>query len=858
MANENKISKLILAYDVDSASQKKAIDSLRTVEAEQKRVGDSETRLRQHFEQSKQAATQLQQEVKKNADVSAQLGQELAKLARVNAIDKVASDFASARRQGVDLDTALQKVIADLKRLGASDKEIQRVAASLRDAAKAADSIPEPSFEQLTSPIPTSGGERGAFGRSVYKTGRELRMLPSTVIPGAGGLATDAVANMMRVAGAGLEKLGTTSAELFTVLGIGLPAVALAVMAFKQWNEGVSDITAGIRGITARTREYYELLITGSTSTVRAAIEAAETEQRIAQARVDDLRFVEQGYAAAREQFGQFNQLVGGAVEVGALLGQSNLQDIRAAREEYETAQVALEKANNDLALFNGLLGDTSTAANDAAEAQEAYNEWVKEQIQLQTERNIQAAEDVRQRVLTEAQLREGTAEAAEQAYRQLETDSIALANAIGFLKQTGDTSEEAQAKIAAYDAAIAANSDLMLEIAGDIHPALVAAEAAAKAYADALERVTETVVSGIQGIVGGLSAIPAFLDKYNAAVERVTDAQQAYNDALAQGQATVTRLTSESQTRQNAILEDAYDRAEEIGAKYGVAAVRAREDLARELAAIDRRAGQEQATAVGERDALAFLKSQRAEAAAEQEAEEQADVAAQRREEDYRREIDQLAEQADKRLRAERDNLQRQLDQAETAWRAQLATRQRALDAEQAALNAFVNSTVNGMSVVQATATGFSSFMAARAEEANAFLNALAQAAIERMQAVYAADQAASVGAAGTGGGYTTAQYALGGVAAAGTVGMVNDGGGLESGYNYRRRELRLFTSPTMVLNDRQTAAAMAAANGTSGGTGGSNVTLNVTLDGQSVRATSRRQAVGYVDELLREAGVE
>lgn len=251
---------------------------------------------------------------------------------------------------------------------------------------------------------------------------------------------------------------------------------------------------------------------------------------------------------------------------------------------------------------------------------------------------------------------------------------------------------------------------------------------------------VAENIEAFIGGVTGGIGRLVNIGADYETQAASAAEAQAAYNATLAQGQETVNRLTTDSQARQNAILQDGYDQAAELAEEYGIEVARAHRDLTREIAKIDRDFARSSQDAVASLDALALFRAQQRHEDETEDAEQQAEDRADDRDADYKRELRQLADQTDKKLRAERDALQRSLDQAEAAWRAQLETRRQALEAEQAALTAFVNNTVNGMSIVEAAAMGFNDFMAARAEEANSFLEALAQEAIDRVQAVESA----------------------------------------------------------------------------------------------------------------------
>jgi len=219
-----------------------------------------------------------------------------------------------------------------------------------------------PTFTDADFKVPSVGGGGGG-GQGL---GSQIRSLPSIQIPGL-GIGTDAIGNLVRV----IERIPPSA----------LPAVAAVAalgVAVKVISDRVPDVTAGIRQITELDKKYYEARVSGTKDSINAIIEEKQLEQKVAQARLDDLKFVTQGYDELHNKVGS---TFDGLIEVAGALNAANFKDIREARLAYDQANEELKKANKELGLYNGLLDDNSVAVNTAAEAQKKAIEDGRQRI---------------------------------------------------------------------------------------------------------------------------------------------------------------------------------------------------------------------------------------------------------------------------------------------------------------------------------------------------------------------------------------------------------------------------------------------------------------------------------------------
>jgi len=211
--------------------------------------------------------------------------------------------------------------------------------------------------------------DTGGGGRK-QGLGSRIRSLPSTQIPGL-GIGSDAIGNLVRIVEA------IPPAAYPAVAAIAALSAGVAIIA-----KNVPDVTSGIREITALDKAYYEARISGTRESIKALIEQKQLDQKIAQARVDDLQFVAQGYDIIKQKSGDaLGGVLIGITEVAGALGATNFKDVRDARIAYDQAQESLKKANKELGLYTGLLDDQTVAVNTAAEATKKLKEAISDNI---------------------------------------------------------------------------------------------------------------------------------------------------------------------------------------------------------------------------------------------------------------------------------------------------------------------------------------------------------------------------------------------------------------------------------------------------------------------------------------------
>lgn len=486
----------------------------------------------------------------------------------------------------------------ELGKIGASKSEIAAAATEFERFRKAQAELPSFSDEEL--------GLGGAGGRKGQSLGSKIRSLPSVQIPGL-GIGTDAIGNLLRV----IERI--PPAALPAIAALGAVAVAFALI-----SKTVPDVTSGIRQITALDKAYYEARIKGTKDSINAIIEQKKFEQQVAQAQVDNLAFVAEGYAEIQRKSEGLPNVINPIIEVFGALNAANFKDIREARIKYDEAQAALKKANEDLDLYNGLLGEQSTALNTAAEAQKkATEDGIQRVIELagkQAETQIQINDLIKNGTKEELAAKKKTVEAAkEKALIELNLIGEQLANA----KEGSLAQQEYQNRVAeltrefndADDQLIALNNSVVL-LGVKLNDAKEKIEKNNEEIADLIIGYNEDVTKADEDARKTLADIA---DRYNTAlVKAAEDAAKAAEQALQKLNDQAEKLATNLQRDNEAAQRKAQDDALKAAIKFQEQEAKAARDHANAILKIKQDADNREQDLIAARDFAGLFRSRR------------------------------------------------------------------------------------------------------------------------------------------------------------------------------------------------------------------------------------------------------
>lgn len=585
------------------------------------------------------------------------LQQELGKISRADQFQKIAVEMGTLARKTKDVGGAVAELDKRLKELGANKDEIAGVAGAFDSA---------------------QSGASGGGGNRLASFGNQLRSLPSTQIPGL-GIGTDAIANVLRLGGAlgGVsEKVGlvTTVATALTpalgataagIVGITVAAapfvlaIAAIGLALKALGDQAAKEADTINSIIDAQRSVAQDIANGLTT------DEAEEKLRVLnaerKAEADLLAKNQQVYRENIENQGALTAVIkatSGAEE--ALSGQiaTSTENVT----NYDTQIAALT-----LATQNG-----SLAANDAAEAEKRLAE--------ERSKNALASADTAGKELAAQQ--KALAATEEQNTKRLESidnEKEVIQRQIDVLTESGVTSEDVTAKIAALNGQLGSlgkESDFIKETALAVSRENDAAKKAVKDREDAEKKAAQQAEQYTKAVQSATTA-------YKNSVQ---DIGTRLRQTLADNTAKLNRDLIDLSTKQT---RDEYD----LQLKANRAERDVYQDQQRDLLKIQKDGDKSLRDALQEGDFKAAFIAKRDTAEQINEAQQDAQAEAQQRRQDSQDAFEDLRranerQRSDRMLNYERQNVDARTAQDRELQQARL-TRQRALQVASEGQNA-------------------------------------------------------------------------------------------------------------------------------------------------------------------------
>lgn len=445
-------------------------------------MADSERKVQLTLSIKQVGAKEVESEIKKLGSTTVNLQSELGKLSRTDQLKQLGTDMGVLAKKTGDVGAAVKDLSKQLTALGASKDEIRSVAQAFNEAQSGG----------------IGGGGGGQGGNLLQRIGAQGRNLPSVQIPGA-GIGTDAISNLIRLTGALGEAAGVTGA--MTAATTALTPVL-----------GAS--AAGVAGVIAVAGPLI-LIVGGLGLALKALGDQAAAESKAINATVDAQRDVAQqiaeglGSEEASKQLEELNAKRKAEAELlarnqqiytenienqGALTGvlkatsgaeqalSDQIQKSKDLIEGYDTSTQALTRA----------LDDGTLAANDAAEAE-------KKLAEERTKAVLSAADLAGKELAAEQKALNATEEQNTKRLDSIEDEKAVLQAQIDVLTESGDTSEEVTAKIAALNTQLGSLGKESDFIKNTALAASRAADAEKKAKKDAEDAAKKAEQSQIQ-----------------------------------------------------------------------------------------------------------------------------------------------------------------------------------------------------------------------------------------------------------------------------------------------------------------------------------------------------------------------
>lgn len=520
-------------------------------------------------------------------------------------IDSLGGEFAAGTKGADAYTKELAKLEAQARKL---DTALTSVGENRR--INAAGGLTDPSY------VPPIMAEPPSAGAGLRRFGRELRMLPSVQIPGA-GIGTDAVANVIRLGGAFTDltaktKIAAVAANVLTpALGAEAAASYAAYAPIALLAAGIVAIGVAISALVSSTSQNVDRINTWAEN-------QRDLNKRIADGLTSDQAQAElDNLTAAQERNRQTLATLQGAYDasqnqLGVLSVVSRVfsGDEQALADQIEQTNKTINEQQGDIDALRLAMEDGSLAANTAAEAEDALAKARTSSLLTEAQQAGELAQ-LRDRVSTM------TADQIATEMESVERRRLGVEAELAVLQASGDTSEEVAKKIAQLTG--------QLGFLGD--QANVLKNATPKADTKEAEKAAKEAEKAMQDAA---RAQQSYSDK-------VRNAGTRYRDALADIKTTQRDKIADNQRKYwDDILSGSID--------FNADMLQSQRDYERDLASIRRDAARDELDATRSRDFAALRDArEQASAAIRDRSQEQADNNADELTK-YRLHLDELA----------------------------------------------------------------------------------------------------------------------------------------------------------------------------------------------------------------------
>lgn len=523
-------------------------------------------------------------------------------------IDRVVADFREARAGGEDLQRAIQRVVTEIDRLGASEAEIDRVTRSLSEMGGAAASA--------TRQVSTAQAGGGAV-RSGGGTRSGVVSIGASSLAGAGDAATAQTVNAVTNVTGALTMLGPAAA-------VAVGAVELFSVAMRNAENAAKRAISEINRELDRNAELRRDLFGMTTDEVNAYIDRQRSS--FEQTRAD----LEDAFAARDTLWEESDWVARTRIGAGTDAVWNELTD----RINGLNAQLAGTSDNMADAIDWVNAGKTADADREAAAR--AMTE-AEEQL---AQTRLDAIEQQRRFELSALDLaRTGTMDDFNARLRDMDIDRAALDRARQSVWELGLTTEVARAQAEAYTEQIVRLTEQEQWLLAHVKPVIEAREKEAAA----LERLNQSA-----------EARGRLMDAVTAAVEA--------QEAVAAAQTAINEYSAEAGERLAALETERQEKLAELRERYSEQEIRAQEDTRDNIARIQRQAGRSIEEAIANRDAVANTQARRRAEDQLSDEQQQAAKESQRRRQDYAKQEREAVTAANKQLQIEVQKFNKEL----------------------------------------------------------------------------------------------------------------------------------------------------------------------------------------------------
>jgi len=589
---------------------------------------------------SDQAAVQrVKTDIQSVKTEAVQLASDFGKLGPVAAagVDVIESKFglldervALARQEIRDFESGLERV-------GSTGAEsLERITAGARESSE--------ELQRLQRETTNTGSSRIDAGRIGSVGGQIL-----------GGLGQSGAANSVG--------LIADTAEALTTLN---PAMLAYTAALGAGGLVVSSVSRIIEENTNRQRAYADALLVvadvttrGTTTAIESQIAALEIENTI---RETQIQLIERQTGATRDQLRQLQETDAGDITLLGMIQNfvGKLEGFSGSADSVREAETTIERNTFLIEALRTALADGVTTTNDAiahAETNTAAWEDINRQLMGQMEAAFNAD---RARLDFVREIDQATADQRAQLAADLREQRDDLQAAVDTFRGSGwEGLPEAEANLTQVNE--------QLEMLGVVSNSTADRLEAARVAQEQYNSLYDTVFDAISDTVD--------------AQARAAQAQQNYNEAVAESDAKFGQLTQEILARTQKIEVDTQKAISTVQSDAAEKRVEIEQDLNEKLVEVRKNYARSELNAVRDRNADALEQAQTQRDDQEDSAEKAANKQQVQLEKALSKQVQTTRERFDEQTRAQRESFDRQFAQLAEATNREKVTRQRALD---------------------------------------------------------------------------------------------------------------------------------------------------------------------------------
>jgi len=360
--SQSRVAEIILKYVVDNQSVAKATQANQSVraslldnQAALLALGNASALATREQQDLKTGFAATKREMVTASAAAMQLNNSFFEIARKQELDRVAQEFVLIRNKTNDTNAALAETARTLERIGASESEINSVAAAMQKL----DASPEDKKRTSFNPQ----GREFLGGQTFRQVGFQLRSIP-------GGGITEFLGRISPIAdlaAMGMDKLGGSIIKLVAITAPAIIAMGAFVFAIDTVSKVIQAGKARFASALKAQEAYYDAVRDLDSSAARELIAQKQNERDSLVLRVqENTTALENSLTVSMREL---------TAPVAIILDAASQLPASQIRETLNAQREALQTTNDEIARLTDAYAANGFAAGDARAAGERLRE---------------------------------------------------------------------------------------------------------------------------------------------------------------------------------------------------------------------------------------------------------------------------------------------------------------------------------------------------------------------------------------------------------------------------------------------------------------------------------------------------